>query len=167
MAFSARGDAGTQSLASTGPGHQSLGGHSLSREATSTLLSSLWRSTAFLFLSCFSPPTVLSPFGVGGEEPDARALSPRGGTSISPRRPPRASLPQRLTAKQTGYLATLPRRSASPWSTTAHPFPACCLRMGRPSSHFLLPSPIRTDMSPSHTGPLASWPPGRRLIGRK
>lgn len=150
-----------------GPGQQCLGGN---RPAPARPpphpLSSLPRGAVPVLLSsCFFSLTVLSPFGVGGEEPDAEALCPGVAHQSSPGDHPRASLPQRLTAKQPAICHTS-LHSASPRSTTAHPFPACCLH-----GEGALPSSL--SQAPSHRpepfthGAPASQPPGRRLIGRK
>lgn len=92
--------------------------------------------------------SVLSPFGVGGEEPDAEALSPEGGTPVSPWRPPKSLASTAAHRQADVYLATLPRRPASPRS--ARCTISCLLPAGRARSHFLAPKPVCADVSPSH-----------------
>lgn len=97
-------------------------------KATSTSLSSLSRGAVPFSssLTIFSL-TVLSPFGVGGEEPDAKALSPGGGTPVFPpetTQEPHFHSSSQPSSRRSGHTCL---HSASPRSTTALAFPACCL----------------------------------------
>lgn len=83
-----------------------------------------------------------------------------------PWRPPKSLTSTAAHSQAASDLATLPCTwlpRGAPQHT--HFLPAVCMRRAR--SHLLAPKLHLTDMSPSHTGPPASRPPGRRLIGRK
>lgn len=123
------------------------------------------RPPLFLFASHSS----LSTWG-GRRRTRCRRPVPRGWHASLPPpppwRPPKSLTSTAAQSQAASDLATLPcTRLPRGAPQHTHFLPAVCMRRAR--SHLLAPKLHLTDMSPSHTGPPASRPPGRRLIGRK
>lgn len=151
-----------------GPGRECLVGNrpSPARPPPHPFLS-LMRGNAcpplFLFLLSHSSLSIW-----GGRRTRCRSPVPRGWhTSLPPEttQEPHFHSGSQPSSRRSGHTSL---HSASPRSTTAHPFPACCLH-----GEGVLPSSLSQPPSPrpepfTH-GPLPPGlqPPGRRLIGRK